>query len=345
MTIIKDIALTQMNTKLNNLKKCYFFTLNYSKVEVMIGFKNNPIEYEILYKEYIISGYNFYSEHIKNKKMKENLNSLVKTLNVLEKNYSLIMLGIFLIIAHNFDEEPSKCNSTFERKHLLGIELCKNDTVDTNEIMEKLISIARRVDTEFGNFSPMPFICKSGAFGYNTFLILACNGIAPIGVATTSEPYFHNGVIHGRFLSMTHDLDHCRSRYAQISIQCMYEYAKIYKHLVYSFDDLSAENKITHKKNIFFLFFLINEIGWTGDDRYWKNNLLGQIRCHFASGPYREPITEMYDLFPVLKSFEFNHGKDITRDDQEKMPQFVRTCMKELFTNYTNFVNTNNFIL
>jgi hypothetical protein len=113
------------------------------------------------------------------------------------------------------------------------------------------------------DLTPVPFICSSGAFGYNTFLALYFSGFAPIGFATAIQPKLHV-FISSIFEAADHDIKHYGRRYCNISLSVKRSYYDIYLEILDGYDASSEETQLTKRKYLFFLFFLINEISFGG---------------------------------------------------------------------------------
>jgi len=115
------------------------------------------------------------------------------------------------------------------------------------------------------NCRMVPFITKTGAFGFNTFLYLFYYNIYPLGSAETFNPSVHTGTIVGSCGIYTHDYLHYYNRYAKLEGTPVYKKAYIMAMTDFKNGKL---NDLKLKQILFILFYLINELGFqlTGNE-------------------------------------------------------------------------------
>ena len=233
------------------------------------------------YLEYILSGLNELHDSMSHQishKLLDHFSAYLK--GYMEKNaenmnihnFANVPLAALVMCLHVecvLDDPENKIVFTGLCTHNYNSERCYKTITDTIKMID--INIMPDFDTLLPqyyvdlcgtintHYIVLPFISKSGAFGYNTFLYLITEKIAPVGICINKNTNLHAGMINQPLSVFAHDYQHYVNRYANITGDLHSCYCQTYQHILFTF---KARKLKENYRLLFYLFFLINEIAY-----------------------------------------------------------------------------------
>lgn len=293
-----------------------FFQANFSKAKILVDFFVNKTKKQE-YDEYIRQGIEDLIQTLNTERYGNflfNIDQVLNSISVNDNDFTSISIMVLSLITFLLSEGKTFLSGEYKYKFCYETEYLNNCKTECRVYMSDLY------ERYIGDFSSptrcknkhmivAPFICPSGAFGYNTFLYLYFNNIAPIGFSTNLNPKLHVA-IGTSFEASNHDIRHYGYRYCMIPLDVQEKYRRIYYEILEDYNMLTQESQLLRRKYLFFLFFLINEIAFGYIDLKYKY-LKREIRLRFSCPKFQPDLmsrdeyrlaylVDSEDLVPVL---------------------------------------------